>query len=378
MAGLLYQEDSGPPPSYIGSSPLEMAAQSSTTALPLRSDRKRPKSRKELKQTIKDLRAEQTRLVTEFEEMKEATEQLRQKALFSEGFDVAGESSAEKLSRLLTVNVLKKTLEQKEREFQRQLSVREEEIKQLRDTKGELLETEEMDRLEPGDFRSEELLGSQDTQGDELPPSVALQTDFQQCCSTEMTQTSFLEDRRTESTHTAVQTEHSRGVQAGIQTEIQKRQEREVQTERLSAQRFLPKAKLLQLSHTTLESTQTPTHTGSLSSTAKGYRSLYEEKCGECESLRLLLHKQTPTSQSYSELPISFDTVLSPIRRPARDSPVSALDLTIEVKEAKLRAKDAALSFLSDELRKREKQVVALEQTSLKSGSVRLRRLAGP
>lgn len=378
MAGLLYQEDLRPPPSNIGSSLLEMAAQLPTTAFPTPPDRKRPKSRKELKQTIKDLKAEQTRLVTEFEEMKTETERLRQKTLFSGGIDVAGESSAEKLSRLLTVNVLKKTLEQKEREFQRQLSVREEEIKQLRDAKGDLLETEEMDRLESCDLRSEGLLGTEETQGDEFPPSVALQTDLQQFCCTEMTQTSFLKESRTEVTHTEVQTERNGGVPAGSQTEIRKRRESEVQTERNREKRFIPKVKPLQLSESTLESTLTPYNKGSMSSSARGYRSLYEEKCGECESLRLLIHKQTPASQSYSELPISFDMALSPIRRPALDSPFSALDLTIEVKEAKLRAKDAALALLSDELRQREKQVLAVEQTSLKPGSVRLRRLVRP
>jgi hypothetical protein len=348
-----------------------MASQSPTT--PIRPDRKRPKSRKELKQTIKELRLEQFRLAVDFEEMKGENEKLRQKTLFIAGTEGIGESSAEKLSRLLTVNVLKKTLDQKEREFQRQLSVREEEIKQLRENKLDLLETEEMERLEPCDLRCEAMLGTEETLEDESP-SVALQTDLKQEGCTQMTQTV---ENREPRVPAEVQTTSPGNTHAESQTDSREKAERAIQTDPSLNKHKQPR--LLQLSQTTMESTGSvlfsPRNKGSLTATAKGYRTLYEEKCGECETLRLLIHKQTPISQSYSELPVSFDTLLSPIRRRYVDSPISPADFTVEVKQTKLRAKEAALKLLNEELLKREKQVLALERTSGKSGSVRLRRL---
>lgn len=345
-----------------------MASQPPTT--PLLPDRKRPKSRKELKQTIKELRLEQARLVTDFQQIKGENDKLRQKTLFTAGSEAAGLSSAENLSRLLTVNVLKKTLEQKEREFQRQLSVREEEIRQLRENKLDFMETEEMERLEPADLRCEAMLGTEETLEDESP-SAALQTAPKQLGCAQMTQT---EDGRVPA---EVQTISPGSTHVESQTDTTEKAERAIQTDQNLTKRKQPKA--LQLSQTTMESTGSvllsPRNKGSLTATAKGYRTLYEEKCGECESLRLLIHKQTPTSQSYSELPLSFDTLLSPVRRHYLDSPISPADFTVEIKEMKLRAKELALNLMNEDLRKREKQVLGLERTPGKLGSVRLRRL---
>ena len=356
-----------------------MASRSSTGTEPSASpDRKRARSRKELKQVIKDLKLEQAKLAAEHENYRTENERLRQEFLLSKGSDVFGESQAIKLGRLLTVNVLKKTLADREKEFQRQLSLRDSEIKQLREGTTEALDTEEMERLQPCDLASEVPLGSEETQEDEgNGEKIHMQAE---------------KSPQAQGTHIEIQTDSTATVHTWIQTDPREREEqgtmtfqpekyyKQVQTDSNPAPAMHPSRSL-----TTMETMKAVCIPGTkkkliLRSINESYKALYEAKCGECECLRRLIRKPMQSSQSVTELPPPFEAVTSPIRcKQADSSSFMTMDMTLEIKEAKLKAKEASLKLYNAELKQREKRILECEKGTLAPGwsSVRLRKLDG-